>query len=123
MTGFEPATLRSQSGCATKLRHIPSLSGSTPKADSRRVGDPGPNPLTGSADCAPTRRLLYTGYLRRPLPVGGEVLAAHAGVLDQFSTRVRQTGLTVQRADRLRFEQTAVHSTKYTLIVACRSVT
>ena len=23
MTGFEPATLRSQSGCATKLRHIP----------------------------------------------------------------------------------------------------
>lgn len=23
MTGFEPATLRSQSECATKLRHIP----------------------------------------------------------------------------------------------------
>lgn len=23
MTGFEPATLRSQSGCATKLRYIP----------------------------------------------------------------------------------------------------
>lgn len=25
MTGFEPATLRSQSECATKLRHIPVL--------------------------------------------------------------------------------------------------
>jgi hypothetical protein len=24
MAGFEPTTLRSQSGCATKLRHIPS---------------------------------------------------------------------------------------------------
>ncbi len=32
MTGFEPATLRSQSGCATKLRHIPS------PADARRCG-------------------------------------------------------------------------------------
>jgi hypothetical protein len=62
------------------------------KADSRRVGDPGPNPLTGSADCAPTRRLLYTGYLRRPLPVGGEVLAAH--------TRLSATRLPLMVVER-----------------------
>jgi hypothetical protein len=38
MTGFEPATLRSQSGCATKLRYIPKLAEtSEPAAHVERV--------------------------------------------------------------------------------------
>jgi hypothetical protein len=36
MTGFEPATFRSQSGRATKLRHIPCRPGTKPPG-ARRV--------------------------------------------------------------------------------------
>jgi hypothetical protein len=89
MTGFEPATFRSQSGRATKLRHIPCRPGTKPPGapaslEDRRARARNPpsqawrqNGLTASA-----RDTMggATDAIRRTRGADGGAAGCHAGV-------------------------------------------
>ena len=97
MTGFEPATLRSQSGCATKLRHIPStvptvVLGPTERSARHCQNGPMPNPGRPRGDVADG---LIAEVMRRQPACGGSRLIAIDG-----RSGSGKTGLARQLGER-----------------------
>ena len=89
MTGFEPATFRSQSGRATNLRHIPDTDGRAYPA--RGVSGDIPYPLARAAlGCSTPAGPCRTSFIAR-VSLNGRASAFQAGGASSISSPAQRT--------------------------------